>query len=55
MKTDVDLWAKFENMFAGAAGDGDENQPSKGALELIGHIYEYKNSFVGKNQEHFCR
>ena len=30
MKTDVDLWAKIKNMFAGEAGDGNENQLSRG-------------------------
>ena len=30
MKTDVDVWAKIKNMFAGQAGDCNENQLSRG-------------------------
>ena len=49
------LMAKIKNMFAGEASDGDENRPSRGALQFIGYICEYKYSFVVRNQEHFCR
>ena len=46
MKTDVDLWAKIKNMFAGEASVGEENQPNRGALELV--IFMNTNHFWAK-------